>query len=157
MARAAGFLLWILIPAKASYASIQVPYWATFLAFLLLHKVEENVAKFFEVLSDKITGVPVPEVTPLLICRCYLPIVPWLVAPFLIKRGYDLGYYLAWTLFASMGITELVHFIFPLLTNEPYGYFPGMASLCLHRLHGGARGVLHVVEQMLWSSAWQCI
>jgi hypothetical protein len=28
-----------------------------------------------------------------------------------------------------MGITELAHFIFPVLVNEPYGYFPGMASV----------------------------
>lgn len=48
-----GFALWILIPAKAPYASIKVPYWATFLAFLLLHKAEENVTRFFEVVSEK--------------------------------------------------------------------------------------------------------
>lgn len=125
-----GFLLWRFSPAKAPYASIQIPYWTTLLAFLVLHKVEENVANFFEVLSDKITGVPVPAVTPLLILLLLiLPVSAWLVAPFLIKRGYDFGYYLAWTLFASMGISELAHFVLPLLTNEPYGYFPGMASV----------------------------
>ena len=37
----------------------------------------------------------------------------------------------AWTLFASMGLTELAHFIMPLLANEPYGYFPGMASVVI--------------------------
>jgi hypothetical protein len=36
---------------------------------------------------------------------------------------------LAWTFFTSMGITELAHFLLPLLTTEPYGYFPGMASV----------------------------
>lgn len=125
-----GFLLWSFLPAKVPYQLIKIPYWTTLLAFILLHKVEENTTRFFEVLSREITGIPVPEVTPLLVVGLLiLPIGAWLIAPFLIKRGYDLGYYLAWTLFASMGITELAHFIFPLLTDEPYGYFPGMASV----------------------------
>lgn len=125
-----GFILWMLLPAKAPYASVKIPFWATLLAFIFLHKVEENTTEFFEVLSRKITGIPVPEVTPLLVIGLLiLPIGACLAAPFLIKRGNDLGYYFAWTLFASMGITELAHFVFPLLTNEPYGYFPGMWSV----------------------------
>lgn len=125
-----GFVLWILLPARAPYASIKIPYWTTLLAFLLLHKVEENRARFFEVVSEKITGDPMPEVTPLLIMALFvLPVGAWLAAPFLIRRGYDFGYYLGWTFFASMGITERAHFVLPLLTNEPYGYFPGMASV----------------------------
>lgn len=44
-----SFFLWLLVPTKASYISIRAPYWATLLAFLLLHKVEENTTKFFEV------------------------------------------------------------------------------------------------------------
>ncbi|KXJ98026.1 MAG: hypothetical protein UZ17_ACD001002916 [Acidobacteria bacterium OLB17] len=125
-----GFLLWVLVPANVPYSTIRVPFWATFLAFILLHKVEENITDFFEVLSENITSVPVPEVTPLLIIGLLiLPVGAWLITPFLIRRGYDFGYYLAWTLFASMGITELAHFVFPLFTNEPYGYFPGMASV----------------------------
>jgi hypothetical protein len=100
------------------------------LAFLLVHKVEENVTQFFEVVSKTITGDPVPEITALLvIALLVLPVGMWLATPFLIKRGYDFGYYLGWTFFASMGITELAHFGLPLLTNEPYGYFPGMASV----------------------------
>ena len=125
-----GFFLWLLVPTRASYASIKVPYWTTLLAFLLLHKTEENVTNFFEVVSDRITGVPVPDITPLLILSLLvLPIGTWLVAPLLINRGLELGYYLAWTFFVSMGVTELAHFVLPLLTNEPYGYFPGMASV----------------------------
>jgi len=30
-----------------------------------------------------------------------------------------------------MGVTQLAHFVLPLLTNEPYGCFPGMASVLL--------------------------
>lgn len=125
-----GFVLWLLIPAGVPYRSIRAPYWATLLAFLFLHKVEENVTHFFDVLSSKVTGVPVPEVTyGLVFALLILPIGAWLAAPFLMKRGFAFGYFLAWTLFTSMGVTELAHFIFPLLTNEPYGYFPGMASV----------------------------
>lgn len=125
-----GFVLWTLIPAKAPYASIKIPYWTTLFAFLFLHKVEENITGFFEVVSERITGDPVPEVTPLLIIALLvLPVGAWLATPFLIWRGYDFGYYLGWTFFASMGVTELAHFVLPLLTNEPYGYFPGMASV----------------------------
>lgn len=124
-----GFFLWLFIPAKVPYVSIRAPYWATLLVFLLLHKVEENVMKFFEVVGDKITGVPVPEITPFLIVSLLiLPIGAWLLVPYLMKRGYDIGYYFAWTFFTSTGIIELAHFVFPLLTNDPYGYFPGMIT-----------------------------
>lgn len=124
-----GFFLWLFFPAKVPYASIRAPYWATLLVFILLHKVEENRMKFFEVVGDKITGIPVPEVTPLLVISLLiLPIGAWLLVPYLVKRGYDIGYYFAWTLFISTGLIELAHFIFPLLTGEPYGYFPGMIT-----------------------------
>jgi hypothetical protein len=40
-----------------------------------------------------------------------------------------------------MGITELAHFLPPFLTDEPYSYFPGMASvLFLVPLPGGVYG-----------------
>lgn len=124
-----GFFLWLFISAKVPFTAIKAPYWTTLLIFILLHKVEENRMKFFEVVGDKITGVPVPEITPLLVISLLiLPIGSWLLIPFLVKRGYDIGYYLAWTFFASTGIIELAHFVFPLLTNEPYGYFPGMIT-----------------------------
>lgn len=126
----AGFFLWLLIPAKAPYAAIRIPYWTTLLVFLLLHKAEENRMKFFEAVGDKITGIPVPEVTPFLVLTLLiLPIGAWLLVPYLVKRGHDLGYYLAWTLFTSTGIIELAHYaVFPFLTNESYGYFPGMIT-----------------------------
>lgn len=125
-----GFILWLVIPTKASWASIKAPFLTTLAAFLLLHKVEENRFKFFEVVSDKITGIPVPEVTPLLIIGLLiLPVGAWIATPFLVKRNHAIGYYLAWTFFVSMGITELAHFFLPFLTKEPYGYFPGMASV----------------------------
>ena len=125
-----GFLLWLLVPAKVPWTSIQAPYWATILAFLFLHKLEEKRTAFFEVVSDKITGGSIPEITiGLVIGLLILPIGAWLITPLLVKRGHDFGYFLAWTLFISMGVTELAHFFLPFLTQEPYGYFPGMASV----------------------------
>lgn len=124
-----GFFLWLFIPIKVPFDTFKAPYWLTLLIFILLHKVEENRMKFFEIVGEKITGIAVPAITPfLVICLLILPIGSWLLIPILAKRGNDIGYYLAWTFFTSTGIIELAHFIFPLLTNEPYGYFPGMIT-----------------------------
>lgn len=125
-----GFVLWLLIPTRAQWTSLRVPYWLTMLAFLLLHKVEENRMAFFEVVSDRITGTPVPEVSMgLFLALLIIPIGAWLAVPIFIARDHEFGRFLAWTFFASMGITELAHFVLPLLTDDAYGYFPGMASV----------------------------
>jgi hypothetical protein len=125
-----GFILWILLPSRTPWASLKIPYWLTLLAFLFLHKVEENRMKFFKVVSAKITGGTVPEFSVgLVIGLLVLPIGAWLIIPLLLKRKHELGYYAVWTLFASMGISELAHYVFPFMTNEPYGYFPGMLSV----------------------------
>jgi hypothetical protein len=93
--------------------------------------VEENVLKFQQELS-KITGVPVPEVSSVpLVVLLLLTVGAWLMAPYLMRRDFAFGYYLAWTFFASMGITELAHFFLPLFKDGPYGFFPGMASVVL--------------------------
>jgi len=127
-----GFIIWLFVPSRASWSVLKAPFWLTLLAFLFLHKVEENRMKFFEVVSEKITGGSVPELSVgLVIGLLILPIGAWLIIPLLIKRGSELGYYSIWTLFASMGITELAHFFLPFFTSELYGYFPGMASVVI--------------------------
>ena len=99
--------------------------------------------KFFEVVSEQITGGTVPELTVgLIIGLLILPIGAWLIIPLLLKQKHELGYYSLWTLFASMGITELAHFFLPFLTNEPYGYFPGMASVL-------------VIAPLAWWGMWR--
>lgn len=125
-----GFILWLLVPSRVPFAAIKYPYWLTMVFFILLHKPEEKYMKFFETISA-ITGVAVPEATSVpVILMLIIGTVPWLLVPVLIKRGYELGYYFAWTLFACMGITELAHFlVFPFLVDGPYTYFPGMASV----------------------------
>ncbi|MDX2001848.1 MAG: HXXEE domain-containing protein [Chitinophagales bacterium] len=124
-----GFILWLFAPNTASFASIRKPYWFTLAALILLHRVEEYIFKFQEELA-KMTGNPIPDLTsPALIALVLASVGGWLFIPYLIKRSYSFGYYLAWTFFAAMGIAELAHFIFPFFTHEPYGYFPGMASV----------------------------
>lgn len=124
-----GFIIWLFIPKATSFTSIKRPYWLTFIFFILLHRVEEYFSKFQEALS-KLTGNPVPEIkSPALILLVLASVGAWLFIPYLVKRRYSFGYYLAWTFFAAMGVTELAHFIFPLFWDKPYGYFPGMASV----------------------------
>ena len=126
----AGFLLWTLLPSRTPWSAIRLPYWLTLAAFLLLHKVEENRTEFFEVVSAKITKTAPPEVSVgLMVSLLILPIGAWLAVPYLVRRDNEFGRFLAWTFFASMGITELAHFLMPIWANETYGYFPGMASV----------------------------
>lgn len=124
-----GFILWMSVPNNVPWRFIRLPYWLTLMAFLLLHKVEENRMQFFEAVSGRITGTPLPEFSPgLIVALLIIPVGAWLAVPFLIKRDYDIGRFLAWTFFASMGITELAHFLMPIFAGETYGYFPGMIS-----------------------------
>lgn len=115
-----GFLLWIAVPSFASWESIRAPYWCTLLAFLVLHKTEENQAGFFDAVSSRITGVPVPEVSvALVVAMLIIPVGAWLAVPLLMSRGIEFGRFLAWTFFASMGITELAHFVCRYLRGSP--------------------------------------
>ena len=125
-----GFVLWLIVPTHPSWTVVRWPYWLTMLAFLLLHKVEENRTEFFQAVSDRITGDPPPNVTiDLMLSLLVVPVGAWIAVPLPITRSSAFGYYLAWTFFVSMGITELAHFVLPVLAKEPYGYFPGMASV----------------------------
>ena len=125
-----GFILWMVFPARPAFQRIKLPYWLAFGLFML-HRVEEKVMGFFARLAE-ITEVPTPEILSVpVILLVLLSVGAWLAIPVLVPRGNAFGYYLAWTFFAALGITELAHFIFPLFTNEPYGYFPGMASVLL--------------------------
>lgn len=125
-----GLILWLVIPTSTSWNIIKVPYLITFSLFIL-HRVEEKVMNFFPALAN-ITGVETPEILSLeVILLVFSSVGAWLLIPHLIKRNYSFGYFLAWTFFAAMGVTELAHFIFPLFTGERYGYFPGMASVIL--------------------------
>lgn len=124
-----GLFLWLIFPTNTPFANFKKQYWLTLFAFIFFHRVEENVFGFQDELA-KITGHPVPDIlSPSLIFLVLASVGGWVFAPYLIKRNNQLGYYLAWSFFASMGITELAHFVFPLLVAGPYVYFPGMISV----------------------------
>lgn len=123
-----GLAAWVATRDRPAPHGIKWPYIVTLVLFVL-HKYEERSTDFFGALSS-ITGVPVSE-SPVLIALLYAVACAWLLVPFLVKRGYEFGHYLAWTFFASMGLTELGHFVLPFFTDKPFGYFPGMASVVL--------------------------
>lgn len=122
-----GLIIWLLMPMQTSFKQIAVAYFIT-LSFFVVHKIEEREKDFFPALSE-LTGVPVPDATSAPAIALYALASFWLLIPLLVWKRFQLGYYLAWTFFASMGITELAHFVFPLFKDEPYGYFPGMWSV----------------------------
>ncbi|MEX3657336.1 hypothetical protein ACNQVK_04755 [Mycobacterium sp. 134] len=121
-----GLLLWLLVPSRGSWADIKVPYWVALLLFAL-HRVEENRMGFFRFLAE-VTGLPTPELSsPPLVLLLALSVGAWLVVPVLMARGLRFGRYLAWTFFASMGVTELAHFlVFPWFSDVAWHYVPGM-------------------------------
>jgi len=127
-----GLICWLLVKREIPFRAIRLPYWLTWIAFILLHKPEERYMKFFEEVSA-ITGKPVPSAfDPSVVLLLIAGVLPWLFVPVLIKRNSKLGYCLAWTFFASMGLTELAHFlVFPFLKQSSYAYFPGMASAAI--------------------------
>lgn len=125
-----GLALWLWSPVRANYDTIRLPFWCVFTVFILLHKWEERKTNFIEVLGHTITGITTPAMSPALVVGLLiLPLGAWLLVPLLMRRNVAFGRFLAWTFFASMGISELAHFMFPLLWEAPYGYFPGMASV----------------------------
>lgn len=126
----AGFVLWLLAPGDAPLSAYKTTYIATF-ALLIVHRIEERVSGFFPTLAQ-ITNVPVPDLaSPAIILLLLLSVVAWLGGPFLANRGSQFGNYLVWTFFASMGVTELAHFVLPFFTPDPFHYFPGAASVFL--------------------------
>lgn len=124
-----GLVLWMLAKDGASFRTLQVPYFMA-LTLFAAHKLEERQFDFFQALSQ-ITGVPTPEAGTFLGILLYLMAGAWLLIPFLVQRRFAFGYYLAWTFFASMGVTELAHFVFPFFVPGPLTYFPGMATVVL--------------------------
>lgn len=126
-----GLVLWLSVPGPVVYRRFRAPYWLTLAAFVLLHKPEERYAQFFDVLAQ-ISGTAIPESTdPAVLLMLATGFLPWLLIPWLAGQGRDFGRYLAWTFFASMGLSELAHFVLPLFLAQPYGYFPGMLSVVI--------------------------
>lgn len=124
-----GFVLWITIPTSFSFSTIRLPYFVTLILFVA-HKYEEKTKDFFPELS-RITGVAVPDTNSIGVYLLYAAAGAWLLIPAFVKKGSAFGYYLAWTFFTSMAVTEMAHFFLPMLKEQPYGYFPGIVTACL--------------------------
>lgn len=121
-----GLALWLMVPTQPMFDAVRVPFYGT-LTLFVVHKLEEQYMDFFPALA-KLTDVSVPESGTFLGLLLYALAGVWLLVPFLMARGYQFGYFLAWSFFTAMGVTEMAHFIFPFFVAGPYGYFPGMAS-----------------------------
>lgn len=122
-----GLAVWLLIGSRATWRDIRTPFILTLVLFFL-HKQEEKRMGFFDELAT-ITGVPPPTADSVLAYALLGTAALWLLIPFLVGKRSELGYYLSWTFFCSMGVTELAHFFFPLMRDGPYEYFPGMFSV----------------------------
>lgn len=126
---AAGLMAWVVVKQRPPLAWFRAAFYITLLLFVL-HKTEEWEMEFFQALS-RLTRVPTPETQSLQVYALYALASAWLLVPVLAGRRLELGYYLAWSFFASMGLVELAHFIFPFFRDGSFGYFPGMASAAL--------------------------
>ena len=122
-----GLFLWLIVTWRPPFRAIKFPFWLTLVLFVA-HKIEERYFDFFPALSE-LTGVPVPDTSSILVYLLYAAAAAWLAIPCLVPRRTEFGYYLAWTFFVSMGVIELAHFVFPIFRDQPYGYFPGMATV----------------------------
>lgn len=124
-----GYLLWLGFPHQPDFARIKWPFLVAFILFIV-HRVEEYQTNFFSALAQ-LTGTPTPDIGSWqVVALVSLSVGGWVAMPFLVIHRFALGYYLAWTAFAAMGVTELAHFlIFPFLRGGGYTYFPGMASV----------------------------
>ncbi|WP_237023346.1 hypothetical protein [Mycolicibacterium tokaiense] len=124
-----GLALWLALGGRGRWADIRIPYWIA-LGLFVAHRIEEKQWGFFAFLSG-VTGVPTPGITSIpVISLVVISVGAWLLVPALMRREHPLGYYLAWTFFASLGVTELAHFVvFPWLIPTGPGYVPGMVAV----------------------------
>jgi len=121
-----GFVAWLLMTSVPPFSAVRVPYFVAWI-FFILHKLEERQFGFFSKLAY-ITGTPAPNENSTWSWILYLLAGFWVLVLMLAKGGVTLGYSLTWTFFLAMGVVELAHFVFPLMTGQPYAYFPGMTT-----------------------------
>lgn len=124
-----GLVLWLTLPSPSRFRDIRAPFIVT-LALFVAHKLEERYLDFFPALS-RLTGAPMPDTGSIWVGLLYAFAAAWLLIPWLVGRGVAFGHFLAWTFFASMGVTELAHFVFPFLVEGSPRYFPGLATAAL--------------------------
>lgn len=127
---APGFLgglgMWLARPSSLPFATIKWP-WLLAIGTYVVHRVDEEISGFVPAI-EQLTGQEAAatlSAISLTLAGCSLA---WMLSPLLLLIEHPLGQYGAWTLFAGFGVIELAHFVFPLLSPGPYGYFPGMVT-----------------------------
>ncbi|MDR7336202.1 MAG: hypothetical protein ACT6S0_00450 [Roseateles sp.] len=126
-----GLTLWLALPTRGTWLDVRWPFWLVMLLFIV-HRIEEKQFGFFAMLSS-VTGVATPELlSPAVVALVLLSVGGWLLVPWLMSRRKPLGSYFAWSFFASMGITELAHWlVFPFMQGAGAHAVPGMWSVLL--------------------------
>lgn len=123
---AVGLALWLARPARAAFSDIKVPYLVALGAFVV-HRIDEEVSDFVPAIEE-VAGREAADVLSIGSLILVVLSLAWMLSPLLLRYGHPLGQFGAWSVFAGFGVIELWHFVFPLLTPEPYGYFPGMIT-----------------------------
>lgn len=121
-----GLALWLARPGGITWDRLKVPYAVAILAYII-HRIDEEVSAFVPAMEELTGQRAVDVVSPTSILLVILSL-GWMLSPLLVRLGHPLGQFGAWSLFATFALVEPWHFIFPLLTAEPYGYFPGMVT-----------------------------
>lgn len=127
--------LWCAEPLDAVADSRVLQWYLLTMAALSVHMIEEYLAGFpaamralFEMtaFSDRAFVVGV-------VCgmQALFAVGAWAIA-----SGRPVGRYFAWFVFIGPGGSEWAHYVFPLLDDRPYGYFPGMWTACLPMIPG---------------------
>jgi hypothetical protein len=124
-----GFVLWFVFPARVRFTDLRFPYFLT-IAVFVAHIVEERLTNYMPQLMQ-LAGAVTPEKGTLASVVLRLTPLTWIVFPFLLRKNYSIGVYFAWTFFTAMGVTEMVHFVYPFLRGQPYSYFPGLGTAVL--------------------------
>lgn len=121
-----GLVLWLVRPMAVSWNRIKMPYFAAILAYII-HRIDEGVSDFVPAMEE-LTGRQAADVASPTSITLVVLSLGWMLSPLLIRIGHPLGYFGAWSLFATFALVEPWHFLFPILSPEPYGYFPGMIT-----------------------------
>jgi hypothetical protein len=122
----AGLVLWLARPMRATWARVRLPYLVALGAYVV-HRIDEEVSRFVPAMEELTGRQAVDVASPVSIVLVVLALA-WMLSPLLLRTGHPLGHFGAWSVFAAFGLVEPWHFLFPLFSPDPYGYFPGMIT-----------------------------
>jgi hypothetical protein len=125
-----GLVLWLFTTYRVPIDPnrVIIPYLLTVI-FFIGHVYEEYVAEFDVALSH-LTGWAVTQHNLLSFAGFFAPAM-WLTGAILLLKRWVVGYYFLCFFFVAMMLAELSHFIFPLMEDGTFHYFPGMWTAAL--------------------------